>query len=240
MRSAPPNRGLFPSDHQPLPGLGVGCDVIPWRWPEFENMLADPSHHQRCAWASARKVRQQARGHRPGSAEVELRTCGRFALTTSPRRRIIPGPEPGIRRKSRYTSQMRPFMAARPGTMRPPPAGINAGGVRHRLLYVSRLTCNAVGSNRNSLGVSSLGRYPEGLLRQRRDAEDPRPSGSPPQCTTRHGSDVYYLLRDSMSSHKALGARALLRPPACRLVRYLTRGDAHSRVELNRSAVATL
>ncbi len=229
MRSAPPNLGPFPSEHRPLPGPGAGSDVIPWRWPEFQNMPADPIHLRRCAGA-ARGVHQQAPCHRPGPAEVELRTWGRCVLSTSPRRRINRGAEPGIRRKPPHTSQMRPIIAARPGAMRQPPAGVNAGGARHRCFYVTRLTCSAVGSGRNSLGVCSLARCREVLLRQRRDAEDPEAPGSPPQRTIRHCRDVYYSLRDSVSSHKALRTRALLRRPNSGLVRYLTRGDADSRV----------
>ncbi len=239
MRSAPPNRGPFPSEHPPLPGPGAGSGVIPRRWPEFQNMPADPIHLRRCARV-ARSVHQLAPCHRPGQAEVELRTCGRWVLYTSPRRRITPAVEPGIRRKSPPTSQMRPIMAARPGAMRQPPAGENSGGARHRFFYVTRLTCSAVGSSRNSVGVSSLGRYREVLLRQRRDAEDPEAPGSPPQRTIRHCGDVYNILRDSLSSYKALRTQALLRRPSSGLVRYLTRGDADSRVELNRSAVAGL
>lgn len=42
--------------YAPLLGLGIGCDVIPCRWSEFEEVLADPTNPWQQAWASARIV----------------------------------------------------------------------------------------------------------------------------------------------------------------------------------------
>jgi predicted nucleotidyltransferase len=42
--------------YEPLLGLGVGCDVIPCLWSEFQEVLADPTNPWQQVWASARLV----------------------------------------------------------------------------------------------------------------------------------------------------------------------------------------
>jgi hypothetical protein len=42
--------------YAPLLGLGVGCDVIPCRWSEFQEVLADPTNPWQRVWASAQRV----------------------------------------------------------------------------------------------------------------------------------------------------------------------------------------
>lgn len=42
--------------YAPLLGLGVGCDVVPCRRSEFEEVLADPTNPWQQVWASARIV----------------------------------------------------------------------------------------------------------------------------------------------------------------------------------------
>lgn len=48
------------ADHEtvyaPLRGLGIGCDVVPCRLSEFQEVLADPTNPWQPVWASARPV----------------------------------------------------------------------------------------------------------------------------------------------------------------------------------------
>ncbi len=52
-----PNRDAdYEQVYAPLLGLGIGCDVIPCRWSEFQEVLADSTNPWQDAWASARRV----------------------------------------------------------------------------------------------------------------------------------------------------------------------------------------
>ena len=52
-----PNRDAdYDEVYAPLLGLGVGCDVIPCRWSEFQEVLADPTNSWQPVWASAKRV----------------------------------------------------------------------------------------------------------------------------------------------------------------------------------------
>ncbi len=56
-----PNRDADYDDvYAPLLGLGIGCDVIPCRWSEFREVLADSTNPWQDAWASARKVYERS------------------------------------------------------------------------------------------------------------------------------------------------------------------------------------
>jgi hypothetical protein len=46
----------YSSAYEPLLGLGIGCDVIPCRWSELQEVLADPTNPWQQVWASARMV----------------------------------------------------------------------------------------------------------------------------------------------------------------------------------------
>ena len=50
----------YESAYAPLLGLGIGCDVIPCRWSEFQEVLADPTNPWSSTWAAARKVYERA------------------------------------------------------------------------------------------------------------------------------------------------------------------------------------
>jgi len=53
---APNSDADYETVYAPLRGLGIGCDVIPCRRSEFQEVLADPTNPWRSAWASARPV----------------------------------------------------------------------------------------------------------------------------------------------------------------------------------------
>jgi predicted nucleotidyltransferase len=42
--------------YAPLLDLDIGCDVIPCRWSEFQEVLSDPTNPWQAAWASAKRV----------------------------------------------------------------------------------------------------------------------------------------------------------------------------------------
>ena len=56
-----PNRDAdYDEVYSPILGLGVGCDVIPCRWSEFQEVLADPRNSWQPVWSAARRVYERA------------------------------------------------------------------------------------------------------------------------------------------------------------------------------------
>ena len=53
---APNSNADYDEVYAPLLGLGVGCDVIPCRWSEFQEVLADPTNSWQPTWASAKRL----------------------------------------------------------------------------------------------------------------------------------------------------------------------------------------
>ncbi len=52
-----PNRDAdYDEVYAPILGLGVGCDVIPCRWSDFQEVLADPTNSWQPAWIAARRI----------------------------------------------------------------------------------------------------------------------------------------------------------------------------------------
>ena len=56
-----PNRDAdYDEVYSPLLGLGVGCDVVPCRWSEFQEVLTDPTNPWQSVWSAARRVYERA------------------------------------------------------------------------------------------------------------------------------------------------------------------------------------
>ncbi len=53
---APNGDADYEEVYAPLVGLGIGCDVIPCRWSEFQEVLADSTNPWQDVWAAARQV----------------------------------------------------------------------------------------------------------------------------------------------------------------------------------------
>ncbi len=52
-----PNRDAdYDGVYAPLLGVSVGCDVIPCRWSEFQEVLADPTNSWQPVWSAAKRI----------------------------------------------------------------------------------------------------------------------------------------------------------------------------------------
>lgn len=57
---APNSDADYDAVYAPLLGMGIGCDVIPCRWSEFQEVMADRTNPWQRAWASAQRVYELA------------------------------------------------------------------------------------------------------------------------------------------------------------------------------------
>ena len=53
---APNSNADYDEVYAPLQDLDIGCDVIPCRWSDFQEVLADSSNSWQDTWGSARRI----------------------------------------------------------------------------------------------------------------------------------------------------------------------------------------